>query len=323
MENQRPMIEVQDLHKHFEDVHAVDGITFQIHRGEVVGFLGPNGAGKTTTMKVLTTYIAPTDGRAFIDGLDVTDRSLEVRERVGYLPENAPLYTDMMVYDYLAWIADLRGLQGEDKSRRMKAAAEQCGIGDVLGRDIGELSKGYRRRVGLAQALLHEPDCLILDEPTEGLDPNQIIEIRELIKQIGREKTILLSSHILPEVQATCGRVLIINKGKIVADGTADELREQEASQSRLFVKVHLGQNGSRLSPEVVRDRLQGLAHVRAAVPGEGEGCDVAGFEVRAEGGHDLRPEIFKLAVSQNWVLLEMRREVVSLEDVFRRLTAS
>jgi ABC-2 type transport system ATP-binding protein len=323
METQRPMIEVQDLAKHYDGVRAVDGISFQIRPGEVVGFLGPNGAGKTTTMKVLTTFIGATSGKAFIDGLDVSTDSLEVRRRVGYLPESAPLYADMMVLDYLRWVAEMRLIDGEARTDRIREIAEKCAIGEVLGKDIGELSKGFRRRVALAQALLHEPDCLILDEPTEGLDPNQIIEIRELIKTIGREKTILLSSHILPEVQATCGRVLIINRGKIVADGTAEELQEKEASHSRLFLQFELGEGGSRVSPEAIREALQKVAHVRTARLAEGEAANIAGFEVRAEGMHDVRAEIFRLAVAQRWTLLEMRREMVSLEDVFRRLTAS
>jgi ABC-2 type transport system ATP-binding protein len=229
----------------------------------------------------------------------------------------------MMVLDYLHWVAEIRGIPRERRAEKIRAAAERCGLADVLGKDVGDLSKGYRRRTALAQALLHEPECLILDEPTEGLDPNQIIEIRGLIREIGKEKTILLSSHILPEVQATCGRVLIINRGRIVADGTAEELQEQEASQSRFHLKIDLAQNGSRLSPDAVIERLKSTPHVRAVQPSEGEGDRVAGFEVRAEGGHDLRADLFKLAVAQNWTLLEMRREEVSLEDVFRRLTAS
>ena len=319
MESQRPMIEVADLSKLYGDVRAVDGISFKIKPGEVVGFLGPNGAGKTTTMKVLTTFISPTAGRAFIDGRDVMDESLAVRRKVGYLPESAPLYPDMMVLDYLGFVAQMRGLQGDDRKAKIRRAAERCAITTVLGKDIGELSKGYRRRVALAQSLLHEPDCLILDEPTEGLDPNQIAEIRDLIKEIGREKTILLSSHILPEVQATCSRVLIIAKGKIVADGTSEELREREVSQARLHLKFELEKGVAR---ELVRQKLAALPYVRAAVDGEGEGTEIVGFEVRTDGGHDLRKDIFQLAAQQNWPLVEMRREVVSLEDVFRRLTA-
>jgi len=316
------MIEVEDLQKHYGDVRAVDGISFKIRRGEVVGFLGPNGAGKTTTMKVLTTFISPTSGRARIDGLDVMDESLAVRRKVGYLPESAPLYPDMMVLDYLGFVAELRGLAGEEARRKLNDTIERCAIGEVLGKDIGDLSKGYRRRVALAQSLLHEPECLILDEPTEGLDPNQIVEIRELIKGIGRDKTILLSSHILPEVQATCSRVMIIAKGKIVADGTSEELRQQGGAEARLYLKIDLGSNGSSLSIETVRASLASLPMVKKVLDSEGESERIVGFEVRADGKYDVRRDIFQMAATKGYPLLEMRREVVSLEDVFRKVTA-
>jgi ABC-2 type transport system ATP-binding protein len=317
------MIEVSDLSKEYGDVKAVDRISFQISRGEVVGFLGPNGAGKTTTMKVLTTFIAATSGTARIDGLDVSEQSLAVRRKVGYLPESAPLYSDMMVRDYMEFVGEMRGLDGDELDSAVRDAVDRCAIGDVLGKDIGELSKGYRRRVALAQSLLHSPECLILDEPTEGLDPNQIIEIRELIKEIGREKTILLSSHILPEVEATCSRVLIINQGRIVADGTSESLQAGERVGSRLQIKLDLGGNGSAPSREAVRSKLGALPHVRTVKDSEDEGDRIAGFEVRADSGGDPRRDIFQLAVKEGWLLLEMRREVVSLEHVFRRLTAS
>jgi ABC-2 type transport system ATP-binding protein len=217
----------------------------------------------------------------------------------------------------------MRGLDGEELDSAVRDAVDRCAIGDVLGKDIGELSKGYRRRVALAQSLLHSPECLILDEPTEGLDPNQIIEIRELIKEIGREKTILLSSHILPEVEATCSRVLIINQGRIVADGTSESLQAGERAESRLQVKLDLGGNGSAPSRDAVKSKLAALPHVRTVKDSEDEGERIVGFEVRADSGGDPRRDIFQLAVKEGWLLLEMRREVVSLEHVFRRLTAS
>jgi len=252
----------------------------------------------------------------------VSSESLEVRRKVGYLPENAPLYADMMVADYLRFVAEMRAVEPHRRGAVVKDVAEWCAIGDVLGKDIGELSKGYRRRVGLAQAMLHEPDCLILDEPTEGLDPNQIVEIRELIKDIGREKTILLSSHILPEVQATCGRVIIIHNGKIIADGSTEDL-QSELGQTHTHVKVDCRHDGGLLDQNQIRARLAELPFVSTVDLGEGEGEAVAGFEVRGEKGHDLRGDIFRLAVAQGWTLLEIRRDLVSLEDVFRRLTTS
>jgi len=219
------MIQVENLTKNYGTNCAVDQVSFNVHKGEVLGFLGPNGAGKSTTMKILTCFLAPTQGSAKVAGFDVFDQSLEVRRRVGYLPEDTPLYRDMTVLEHLDFAASMHGMKGDRVQARIKEIGGRCGLVEVAGKLVGELSKGYRQRVGLAQAMLHDPDILILDEPTGGLDPNQIAEIRTLIKEVGKEKTVILSTHILPEVQATCSRMLIISGGKLVADGTPDELR--------------------------------------------------------------------------------------------------
>ncbi len=219
------MIEVAGLTKDYGLHRAVDQVSFNVRRGEVLGFLGPNGAGKSTTMKMLTCFLAPTAGRAKVAGHDVFDASIEVRRRIGYLPEDTPIYRDMTVVEYLRFAAEMRGMESDKIAGRIKEIGQRCGLADVAGKLVGELSKGFRQRVGLAQAMLHDPDILILDEPTSGLDPNQIVEIRSLIKEIGQEKTVILSTHILPEVQATCSRIVIISGGKLVADGTPDSLR--------------------------------------------------------------------------------------------------
>ena len=231
-----PTIEVSELRKTYGDVVALDGVTFSVEPGEVVGFLGPNGAGKTTTMKILTGFISATEGSARVAGLDVCADSLEVRRRIGYLPENAPVYRDMAVRDYLRFVCDVRGLSKAERERRIRATSGQVGLDSVLDRPIQELSKGFRQRVGLAQALVHDPEILILDEPTTGLDPNQIADIRDLIIEIGRTRTVLLSTHILQEVKAVCGRVLIVSKGRIVGFGTPAELEASAAGGRRIDV---------------------------------------------------------------------------------------
>ena len=267
------MIEVESLTKDYGYTRAVDKVSFSVRRGEVLGFLGPNGAGKSTTMKILTCFLAPTAGRAVVAGHDVFDDSLEVRKRVGYLPEDTPIYRDMTVVEFLQFAAEMRGMDRHKAAGRIKEIGTRCGLGDVAGKLVGELSKGFRQRVGLAQAILHDPDIVILDEPTSGLDPNQIVEIRSLIKEIGREKTVILSTHILPEVQATCSRVVIISGGKLVADGTPDELRARERG-GRYRVVVEIERRPQGRHPRTARqpgrghalrgDRGRGrLAHVR------------------------------------------------------------
>jgi ABC-2 type transport system ATP-binding protein len=309
------MIEVEGLTKDYGATRAVDQVSFTVRKGEVLGFLGPNGAGKSTTMKMLTCYLAPTAGRARVAGKDVFDESLEVRRRIGYLPEDTPIYRDMTVLEYLQFAADVRQMDSAKIPGRIKEIGGRCGLSDVAGKLVGELSKGYRQRVGLAQAMLHDPDILILDEPTSGLDPNQIVEIRSLIKEIGREKTVILSTHILPEVQATCSRIVIISGGKLVADGTPQDLRQRErGARYRVIVE----QNGA--APGSVRDRLAGLAGVARieAMPGEAGSLS---FAIDAAESADLRKSIFRAAVDNQWTLLELARESASLEDVFRHLT--
>jgi ABC-2 type transport system ATP-binding protein len=310
------MIEVEGLTKDYGVTRAVDSVTFTVRKGEVLGFLGPNGAGKSTTMKMLTCYLAPTAGRARVAGHDVFDQSLEVRRHIGYLPEDTPIYRDMTVLEYLQFAAQLRQMDPTRAPARIKEIGGRCGLSDVAGKLVGELSKGYRQRVGLAQAMLHDPDILILDEPTSGLDPNQIVEIRSLIKEIGREKTVILSTHILPEVQATCSRIVIISGGKLVADGTPEDLRQRErGGRYRVIVE----KNGA--APEAVRDRLKNLAGVTRCEAVASAEAGALAFAIDGAATEDLRKSIFRAAVDNQWTLLELARESASLEDVFRHLT--
>jgi len=309
------MIEVEGLTKNYGPTRAVDNVSFGVRRGEVLGFLGPNGAGKSTTMKMLTCFLAPTAGRAVVAGHDVFDDSLEVRKHVGYLPEDTPIYRDMTVVEFLQFAAELRGMEPGKIGGRIREIGQRCGLSDVAGKLVGELSKGYRQRVGLAQAMLHDPDIVILDEPTSGLDPNQIVEIRSLIKEIGREKTVILSTHILPEVQATCSRVVIISGGKLVADGTPDELRARERGGR---YRVVVESNG--VAKDAIRDRLASLAGVTRCEAITGEDGSHS-FAIDAGSSSDLRKPIFRTAVDNRWTLLELAREAASLEDVFRNLT--
>jgi ABC-2 type transport system ATP-binding protein len=309
------MIEVSNLTKDYGAFRAVDGVTFNVRKGEVLGFLGPNGAGKSTTMKMLTCFLAPTGGRAQVAGHDVFDASLEVRKRIGYLPEDTPIYRDMTVKEFLEFAANVRGMERDKRESRIKEIGGRCGLGDVAGKLVGELSKGFRQRVGLAQAMLHDPDILILDEPTSGLDPNQIVEIRSLIKEIGREKTVILSTHILPEVQATCSRILIIAGGKIVADGTPDSLRAAEKG-ARYRVAVE----SAGVVEAAVKEKLlavTGVTRCERAATEEG----AFNFSLDTASSEDLRKPLFKAAVANGWTLLELVRESKSLEDVFRHLT--
>jgi ABC-2 type transport system ATP-binding protein len=309
------MIQVENLTKVYGATRAVDDVTFNVRKGEVLGFLGPNGAGKSTTMKVLTCYLAPTGGRAKVAGFDVFDNSLEVRKHLGYLPEDTPLYKDMTVLEYLQFAAAMRGMASNRSEKRIKEIGGRCGLHEVAGKLVGELSRGYRQRVGLAQAMLDDPDILILDEPTSGLDPNQIVEIRQLIKEVGKEKTVILSTHILPEVQATCSRILIISSGKLVADGSPDELRAREkASRYRVVVESSAG------TAEAIKARLVSIKGVSRCEPVLGEDGAHA-FSLDAAGDEDLRKVLFRAAVDNKWTLLELHREAASLETVFRNLT--
>ena len=309
------MIRVDRLTKMYGDQAAVDTVSFEIANGEIVGFLGPNGAGKTTTMKIITCFMPATSGTVEVDGLDVFDHSFEVRKKIGYLPETAPLYPEMNVLEYLEFVQAVRRMPIAKRRSRLKDMIELCGLGDVVYKDIGELSKGYRQRVGLAQAIIHDPEILILDEPTIGLDPNQVVEIRRLIAELGHKKTLVLCTHILSEAEAVCSRVLIINRGKIVADGTPDTLRAGLQGRQRLLVQV----KGDGDLDGVVQ-RLAALPEAQVESRATVEPGTIS---IVLTGGkdRDLREDVFRTVASAGAVLLEMRREVQSLEDVFRDLT--
>jgi ABC-2 type transport system ATP-binding protein len=309
------MIRVESLTKDYGPFRAVDKVTFNVRKGEVLGFLGPNGAGKSTTMKMLTCYLAPTAGRATVAGHDVYEDSLAVRKRLGYLPEDTPLYRDMTVLEYLQFTAEMRQMDPAKSPARIKEVGGRCGLTDVAGKLVGELSKGFRQRLGLAQAILHDPDILVLDEPTSGLDPNQIVEIRQLIKELGQEKTVILSTHILPEVQATCTRILIISGGKLVADDTPEALRAREkGSRYRVVVES----NG--VPKDAIREKLATISGVASCQTIATE-AGAHAFALDGGGTADLRRHIFRAAVDNHWPLLELVRESVSLEEVFRNLT--
>lgn len=314
------MIEVKDLKKSFGPNPAVAGISFEVQKGEILGFLGPNGAGKTTTMRILTCYIPADSGTATLAGYDTFKDSIEVRKRVGYLPESAPLYLDMGVIDYLKFIATIRNIPTNKKSNRIKEMIQVCGLQKEAHKIIGQLSKGYRQRVGLAQTLMHNPDILILDEPTTGLDPIQIIEIRDLIKEIGKEKTVILCSHILPEVQATCGRIIIINKGKLVEAGTPRELAERAKGQETVFMSI-------RGPLADILEKIGKMEHVIDVVTQEEVESDqpddknIHKIEIKSDKGKDIRESLFRCVVENGWSLTEMWAHTITLEDVFKQLT--
>jgi len=320
------MIYANDLSKFFGSFRALDKINFEVKRGEIVGFLGPNGAGKSTTMRILTCFISPTSGVAKINGHDVFDEPLKVRESLGYLPQRAPLYLEMTVLEYLRFAADLRRIDGGTFRQRARSVVEVCGLAQVLGSEIRQLSHGYRQRVGLAQALIHNPPILILDEPTSDLDPNEKAEFLDYLKQIGRERTVLLSTHNLAEVEASCARAIIVSSGRIVADGPLDEIRAK-TGRVRYVVSVQdpsegtvYRGRGSAPKKYDVEDALSNLPSVKkvGSLPTD-ERAHL--FEVVTDGGVDLRPEVFKLIVDKGWVLLELHRDAQTLEDVFRTLT--
>lgn len=309
------MIEARNLTKHYGDVQALKGISFEVRRGEVLGFLGPNGAGKTTTMKILTCFIAPTEGTALVNGCDIFEDSLGARASLGYLPESTPLYTEMMVTEYLDFVARMRKL---DPRKAIDRALEQTGLTSVAHKEIRTLSKGYRQRVGLAQALIHQPPILILDEPLSGLDPNQASEIRELIKEIGRERTVILSTHNLAEVQMSCNRVLIVAKGELVADDTPDNLRSQ-TGQTFLRVSFKLQEGQTK---EKVRHALNQVRGVTRIEIGDEEGQEVALHVFTAEDA-DVRAQVFQTAVEGGFTLVGVEEQTEDLGSVFRQLTTT
>ncbi len=311
------VIEAKDLTKHYGDFVAIDKLNFQVKRGEIVGLLGPNGAGKSTTMKILTCYTAPTEGSARVNGHDVFESPVRAREAIGYLPESTPLYTEMLVYEYLEFAAEMRGLKGAEAKKQIKRAVEETSLGDVIGKEIRALSKGYRQRVGLAQALVHEPSLLILDEPMSGLDPNQAIEVRDVIKEIGKERTVILSTHNLPEVQVTCDRVLIIARGKIVADDTPKALSDR-AGRARFTVSL-LNQGEQTADAYKQFEGIGGVDLVRTLEAPKGE----LSFEIIPKADEDLRKDIFQAAVAGGHTLVGLGREGQNLEEIFRQLTVS
>jgi len=310
-------IRIENLTKYYGQQAAVKNISFEIKTGEVVGFLGPNGAGKSTTMKMITTYLTPNNGKIYVNDVNADEDPISVRRKIGYLPEQNPLYNDMNVIDYLKYAAELQSVPKDKIKESVKKMVKVCGLEDVRHKDIGELSKGFKQRVGLAQAMIHNPAVLLLDEPTSGLDPNQILEIRKLIKDLGKEKTLMLSTHILQEVQATCDRVIIINNGEIVADGTTDSLQKRFQGQLSIYIIV-------KKDPKFGKDKvISSFENVKSIekVKLNSDDENTWHLDITANKGVDVREEIFRKAVSLDMVLLEMHQEETSLEDIFRKLT--
>jgi len=307
------MIEVENLTKRYGPTLAVSDVTFQVQKGEILGFLGPNGAGKTTTMRVITGYLPPSAGRVRVGGYDVVEEPLEAKRRTGYLPEAPPVYPDMTVTEYLDFVGRIKGISRQELNARRDEIEVKCAITDVRGRQIGKLSKGYRQRVGLAQALIHNPEVLVLDEPTAGLDPKQIIETRQLIKGLAGQHTIILSTHILPEVSKTCQRVVVINAGKIVAVGTPDELTRHLQGFETVLVVVEGG--GGEVTDKL--QRVAGVSQVEVRDTFDGR----VTYEVHAEKGQDVRADLARAVVNSGWKLYELRTSGMSLEDIFLKLT--
>jgi ABC-2 type transport system ATP-binding protein len=308
------LIEVQHLTKRYGRVTAVDDVSFRVERGEILGFLGPNGAGKTTTMRILTGYMPATEGRATVAGYDVFDQPIEAKRRTGYLPETPPLYPDMTVREYLDFVARIKGVPPAERATRVDAVMRRTHVDDVAARHCGKLSKGYRQRVGLAQAILHNPEVLILDEPTAGLDPKQIIETRDLIRGLAGDHTIILSTHILPEVSQTCQRVVIINKGRVVAVDTPENLTKRLRGAETMYVQVDaIGAD--------VPSVLGAIPGVTRVVPADQRAESRGAFEVESERGRDVRRDLAREIVTRGWGLLELRPMRMSLEEIFLQVT--
>lgn len=307
------LLALEQVTKRYGNVTAVDQVSFSVDRGQVVGFLGPNGAGKSTTMRIITQFHEPDEGLVRFDGAPLSEAGVEAKRRVGYLPENNPLYAEMLVAEYLEFVGRLRRLDGPDRRRAVDEAVQATGLETVFRRPVGELSKGFRQRVGLAAAILHRPDLLVLDEPTEGLDPNQRVEIRSLIRDLGRDRTVILSTHVLSEVQFTCSRLLIINRGRLAADGSVEDLISRAGGDVRISVEA----SGNGLAA-----KLAGLAGVNQVEEMGSENGRVR-FTLTASAAGDVRPEIFRLAAREGWTLYELHQEAGSLEELFRQLTAA
>jgi len=308
------LIKIESLSKNYGDIKAVKSISFDLSDKEIVGFLGANGAGKSTTLKMITGYLTPTAGQVYINGMDISEENLEVQKLIGYLPELNPLYTEMKVYDYLKFHADVRGINGKNFKTSLERVVVECGLKGVIHRTVGNCSKGYKQRIGLAAAMIHNPKILILDEPVTGLDPNQIVEIRQLIKKLGQEKLVLMSSHILQEIQATVDRIIIIHNGEIVADGTNDELISNSKGMSELHLEI---QNTDEDSINEIKAVIPSL-NVKSI-----HKMDKESFKVILEhpSTSDLRKDVFNYCIKNKWVILEMTASVNNLEDIFMNLT--
>jgi ABC-2 type transport system ATP-binding protein len=308
------MIKIEDLTKYYNATCALDHINVEIKKGEIVGLLGPNGAGKTTTLRILTCYMPPTSGGIQVKDYNIRQNALEIKKLIGYLPESAPVYKHMIVYDYLTYVADIREIPANARDKRLHDLADLCGLNDVMHKNVYELSKGYRQRVGLAHAMMSDPEILVLDEPTSGLDPNQIIEVREIIKRIGKEKTIILSTHILSEVEAACNRVIIINKGKIVADDETKNLQKTAGEQYAIRLVLR---NAAFRDVEAKLSHVQGVSKVK----NNGEQDGLVTCELLCATKDDIRGSIYSEIKKQDWMLLEFAQEKSSLEAIFRKLT--
>jgi ABC-2 type transport system ATP-binding protein len=307
-------IQIENLSKQYGEQIAVDHISFEVKTGEVLGFLGPNGAGKSTSMKMITGYLGIGAGDILFGGRSIRQYGDQLKKHIGYLPENNPLYLDMTVMDYLQFCAALQGVEKQKINDRCRLMVRLCGLNAEKHKKIGELSKGYRQRVGLAQAMIHDPEILILDEPTTGLDPNQIVEIRQLIRELGREKTVILSTHILPEVEATCDRILIISKGKIVADGTAESLRKQASGTEILKVQIE---------NSIKQDLITSLQNLSCVKKVEVIDSSANRYEIQSQIGMTSKRDVFKLCVEKGWILTESIPVETRLEDIFRNLTVN
>ena len=309
------MISVSNLSKNYGNVKAVDSISFDLKDGEVVGFLGANGAGKTTTLKMITGYLVPTNGEIKVNGLDIVDNTSEIQDMIGYLPELNPLYTEMRVYDYLEFLGSIRNIKGSDFKQALSKVVDKCGLSGVVHKVIADCSKGYKQRIGLAAAMIHDPKILILDEPVTGLDPNQIVEIRSLIKSLGKEKLVFMSSHILQEIQATVDKIIIIDKGKIVANGTNEELMSDFMGNVSLEMEV---MKATKKSAQELQAKIPSVKFISMEKSG---GVQKVNFEYSKD--KDPREDIFKYAVKSKWVILKMMPQTTNLEDIFRNLTSS
>jgi ABC-2 type transport system ATP-binding protein len=308
------MIQVKNLTKYYRDFCAVDDISFDVHKGEILGFLGPNGAGKTTFMRMLTGFLKPTAGTILVKDFMIESEALRIKKLMGYLPESAPLYLDMLVYDYLMYVAGIRGVKAEEKESQIRYLAELCGLNSVMHKPIGELSKGYKQRVGLAHAMMNDPEILVLDEPTSGLDPNQIVEIRDIIRRIGKKKTIILSTHILSEAEATCDRVIIIHKGKIAADDLTENLKQ--AAGRETLVKLSL-KNADAMKAKALLSDVKGVSHMEMMDSGD-QGLSIKLF---CDNGTDVPKMVYQAIKETDWVLTELYQEKQTLENIFRQIT--